>query len=400
MSARPSRTATVGAAITAVLMIVVAIGRWVWISSHADLVDAAPWATMPSLAWLLGVSSVAGLAASGALLVVDARPRIGIAMVAALSVVSIATFPVPPVALVAFGIGIVLAVRAGAGWWAAGCVVLAPVLPITGSLLGVTNERGGMMLGVGMTVVLGIVLIVSLARRARGEQLRRAMESAEERRRTESERERVRMARELHDVLAHSLSSISVQANVALHLADRQPERTRDALEGIRDTSRAALDEVRQVLGVLRGDETGPLVPEPDLDALDGVVDDARRLGLDIEVDDTLRPRPGAAVQSAIVRIVREALTNAGRHAPGATVRVRLATDGDDALVEVRDTGPAAGRQPEVGAGAGRGILGMRERATLLGGSLDAHASGGGFVVAARLPIETVAETPSSQEAP
>lgn len=401
MAVRPSRGAVIGAAVTGGLTILLTIVRLSWLdgattgqwspSGWADGWASELWASglAENAWWIVLVVGVLSLAASACLLLIAGRPRTGLVLVAVLATATL--WLPPPIPAVTYAIAIVLAVHAGAGWWAAGAVVLTPIVVFT-TALGFTGRwRIAVPVSIGICVLLAVVLLISLGRRSGRDRRQRELASMEERRRTESERERVRMARELHDVLAHSLSSISVQANVALHLADRQPERTRDALEGIRDTSRAALDEVRQVLGVLRGDETGPLVPEPDLDALGAMVDDARRLGLAIDVDDRLDPRPGAAVQSAIVRIVREALTNAGRYAPGATVGILLERDGDHAVVEVRDSGAAPGRQPEAGTGAGRGILGMRERATLLGGTLDAGRHGAGFVVTARVPIDQAA---------
>jgi signal transduction histidine kinase len=196
------------------------------------------------------------------------------------------------------------------------------------------------------------------------------------------------MARELHDVLAHSLSSITVQAGVGLHLAATRPEAATEALETIRATSKEALAEVRSVLGVLRGDEQAPRRPEPDLDAVEALVADARRTGGRIGLADDLVPRPRHPVQHAIYRIVQESLTNARRHAPGAAVDIELTWAGDTAVARIRDTGNGGTGPFE----PGNGILGMRERAGLLGGTLEIRRDGAATVVEARIPARNGAD--------
>jgi signal transduction histidine kinase len=212
---------------------------------------------------------------------------------------------------------------------------------------------------------------------------------AGERRQSAVQAERVRIARELHDVLAHSLSQINVQAGVGLHLMDKQPDKARDALASIKDTSKSALEEVRSVLGVLRAEQAAPdapLVPEPDLSRLGQLVTGYPELRIALE--DRLRhDEVPAPVQLAIYRIVQESLTNVARHATGAgEVRVVLERHGGDFRVEVRDDGDAPADRTASESG-GRGILGMRERAELLGGHLSAGpAPEGGFVVSAAIP--------------
>jgi signal transduction histidine kinase len=212
--------------------------------------------------------------------------------------------------------------------------------------------------------------------------MREAAAAAADRRRFAAEQERLRIARELHDVLAHSLSSITVQAGVGLHLAPTRPEAATEALETIRGTSKEALDEVRSVLGLLRGDDRAPVRPEPDLDQVAGLVEDVRRSGARVTLDDALQPRPDRGVQLALYRIVQEALTNARRHSPGAAVEIALRRDGADAVARVRDAG-GAGPAFE----PGNGILGMTERAALLGGRLRVDLEDGWTVVEARIPV-------------
>jgi signal transduction histidine kinase len=289
---------------------------------------------------------------------------------------------------VPFLLAVVLACIRGARVWALATVAVAVVLPLaqlltTGSPLLALRSVGELVL------LLAASAVGESVRSGRQRMLDRRIAEAD-RRRIAEEQERVRIARELHDVLAHSLSSISVQANVGLHLADAQPEAATQALAAIRDVSRTALDEVRSVLGVLRGEGAAPRVPEPDLDAVALLVRDAAALGLDVTLSDELRPRPDQPVQLALYRIVQESLTNAARHAPGARVAVRLGRDGDSAAAVIRSSGTAAG--PAVVPG--RGITGMRERAELLGGRLDLTASTAGVEVAATIPARWPAEVP------
>ena len=222
------------------------------------------------------------------------------------------------------------------------------------------------------------------SRRERAVEFRRTR--AEESRRRAGE-QRMAIARELHDVLAHHISLISVQAGVALHLMDEQPEQARTALTAIRQASRESLGELRSVLELLRhGEEGAPRAPAPGLEALDALVERTSAAGLPVTVEVTGAARPlPAAVGLAAYRIVQEALTNVTRHAGRpVTATVRLDYAPDQLTVEVTDDGPGA----EDISGTGSGLLGMAERAAALGGQLDAGPRpGGGFRVAARLPV-------------
>jgi signal transduction histidine kinase len=233
-------------------------------------------------------------------------------------------------------------------------------------------------------VACAAVVELVTSRRERAVEFRRTR--AEEARRRAGE-ERMAIARELHDVLAHHISLISVQAGVALHLMDEQPEQARTALTAIRQASRESLGELRSVLELLRrGEEGAPRAPAPGLEALDALVERTSAAGLPVtvEVTGTARPLP-AAVGLAAYRIVQEALTNVTRHAGRpATATVRLDYAPDHLTVEVTDDGPGT----VDASGTGSGLLGMAERAAALGGRLDAGPRpGGGFRVAARLPV-------------
>jgi signal transduction histidine kinase len=197
--------------------------------------------------------------------------------------------------------------------------------------------------------------------------------------------ERARIAREMHDVVAHGLSVIVVQADGARYAAAKDPDVAVGTLATIASTGRESLTEMRRLLGLLRDGDTG-VAPQPGLADVHHLVDEARAAGTRVEAD---LPDPAPDVPDGIglaaYRIVQEALTNVRKHAgPDVTVRLRLAV-GPDVRVEVRDDGRGAATAPD---GRGLGLVGMRERATVHGGSLEAGpAPGGGFAVSARLPL-------------
>jgi signal transduction histidine kinase len=213
-----------------------------------------------------------------------------------------------------------------------------------------------------------------------------AAKAKQEQSRRQASDERLRIARELHDVLGHHLSLINVRAGVGLHLLDTQPEQAREALDAIKVASAEALREVRGVLAALNAqDESAPRQPAPGLAEIDRLADDARSAGLVVTV---LRSGDGEVpgeMSRAAFRIVQEGLTNVRRHAgPGASVTVELSSTPDALTVLVDDTGTG----PMSSTSDGNGIPGMRERALALGGTLDAGPRpGGGFRVQARLPI-------------
>jgi signal transduction histidine kinase len=208
--------------------------------------------------------------------------------------------------------------------------------------------------------------------------------------------ERLRIARELHDVVAHSMSVIAVQAGTGRMVIDDDVEHAKRALAAIEDTSKRALDEMRRLLGVLRADSADPaaLTPTPTLDDLDRLVAYAVQGGtpVDVSVDGDRRLAP-AGVELAAYRILQEALTNVRRHAPGAPARLHLAFESEDLLLEVEN--PLTDGEPSVSAGPGHGLLGMRERVLLYGGDFEAGASREGtFKVQARIPYGTGGRSP------
>jgi signal transduction histidine kinase len=234
--------------------------------------------------------------------------------------------------------------------------------------------------------VAAIVALAELARVRREQWARERAERAEAARRRADE-ERLRIARELHDVLAHSISVINVQAGVGLALLDSDPEQARAALTTIKSASKEALGEVRQVLGTLRAPGDAPRAPAPGLDRLPELVEQAASAGLTVRVEgDAPRLPPG--MDLAAFRIVQEALTNVVRHSGSRHARVRLDHgDGTALRLCIDDDGPATGAQA---GGSGNGLAGMRERAAALGGTIEAGPRpDGGFRVLAVLPLRS-----------
>jgi signal transduction histidine kinase len=257
--------------------------------------------------------------------------------------------------------------------------------------------------GATFAVILLVLVVASLAlgdaRRLRGQaiaerdQSRRAAAAAK--RDQTAMAERARIARELHDVVAHHVSMIAIQADTARLATPGLPEQGRERLEAIGTTARDTMTELRRLLGVLRsdaGDDAGKQAdsrsPQPGLDRLDELVAGARGAGTPVRLvmAGPAGPLP-PGVDLTAYRIVQEALTNARRHAPGAAVEIELRYTPDTLNLRVRDHGPA-GPATERARPAGHGLLGMRERAAMVGGSLrTGTADGGGFVVEADLPV-------------
>ena len=242
-----------------------------------------------------------------------------------------------------------------------------------------------------LAVLLLFLLAVAEVIRARGQRTAALEQSRQEELRRRAGEERMRIARDVHDVVAHNISVINVQANTALHLMDRQPDRARSALTTINEVSGQALVELRSVLGVLRAvDEGAPRAPAPGLARLGDLADTAAAAGLAVRVEESGQPVPlPADVDLAAYRIVQEALTNSARHSGGTNATIRIAYREDALVLDIHDDGARRpGRPPGQPRGTGSGIAGMTERAAALGGTLQAGPRpGGGFAVQARLPL-------------
>jgi signal transduction histidine kinase len=233
------------------------------------------------------------------------------------------------------------------------------------------------------------VAIAAEATRIRAERTAATRASRQLDQRHQQSEERLRIARDLHDVIGHNISLINVQASMGLDLIDSQPEQARAALSAIKSASKEALEELRTMLTPLRGDDdVAPRSPAPGLDRLPELIELTRAAGLTVEVEitGTAPPLP-AAVQLAAYRIIQESLTNVARHAGQVRVTVRMTYEDANVHVQIDDDGTAPSDGPAA-IGTGSGISGMRERATALGGNLSAgFRHGGGFRVSARLPV-------------
>jgi signal transduction histidine kinase len=270
-------------------------------------------------------------------------------------------------------------------------VVLAAVtLAVLMTATGVNNpfgrySDGAFVLIPGMVAAAAFAGIAVANRQAYAASIR---DRAEQDARRRIDEERLRIARELHDVVAHTMATINVQAGVAAHVLPTQPEAAADALQAIKTASKEGLRELRAILNVLRqADDADPVQPAPGTAQLDALIEGARRSGLQTTLTVTGEPYPlPAAVDLAAYRIVQESLTNVIRHAGPASAAVSLAYHDDELRIDVADTGQ--GPYADKAGTAGHGLAGMRERAAAVGGTVQAGPRpGGGFLVAARLPI-------------
>ncbi len=289
-------------------------------------------------------------------------------------------------------------VAVAAGWL--GFALLGPIASGRRPL----SLAGALGLGAWLLVLVTVAEVV----RARRERALAAARSREEETRRRISEDRLRLARELHDVLAHSISLINVQAGVALHLMDERPEQARTALTAIKQTSKEALTDLRGMLGVLRQADPGdaPRSPAPGLARLDDLAAGASGAGIKVKlgIEGEARPLP-AGLDLAAFRIVQEALTNVARHAGPATATVTIRYGERELAVRVDDDG--RGVPPELlrhfaapaPPDGGNGIRGMRERAEALSGQLTAGSRpGGGFRVDARLPLDGSATMPGEED--
>jgi signal transduction histidine kinase len=281
----------------------------------------------------------------------------------------------------------------GDGRWslrvtAAGIAVLTAIWLLTGDLVP-RAEAGWLFFRIGMAIMAATLGESVRSRRVIAVEAQERADRAERTREEEARRrvdaERLRIAREVHDTVAHAIAIVNVQAGVTAHVLDKRPEQARDALVTIEQTSARALRELRDTLGVLR-DTEDERAPTPGLGRLDEICELAREAGLDVTVE--TRGPPGAELPSSVdhaaYRILQESITNVIRHAGPARVAIAVRYSERELRIEVTDDG----RGPSDANASGRGIAGMRERCALLGGELTAgRGPAGGFQVRARLPI-------------
>ncbi|MGW4231298.1 sensor histidine kinase [Streptomyces sp. NPDC004980] len=344
------------------------------------------------------------VAAVAVLLLRHRRPVLTVAATSAVTLVYLGLgYPYGPVFL-AVAVGCFSAIVSGhrkAAWWSLGALWAGHALvshwlyrwlPPSGDTAAPWGQEAFVTAWVAAIVAAAELLRV---RREQWAAARAEREAAERRR---ADEERLRMARELHDVLAHSISVINVQAGVGLALLDSDPEQARTALTTIKSASKEALGEVRQVLENLRTPGDAPRAPAPGLDRLSELVDQASGAGLAVTVEtDGTRGAVPPGTDLAAFRIVQEALTNVVRHSGSRTARVRIEYGSDRILLRVDDEGPATGGDA---GGSGNGLVGMRERAAALGGTIDAATRpDGGFRVTAELPLRPGRRAPAEARA-
>lgn len=262
------------------------------------------------------------------------------------------------------------------------------------ALIAVVGSETLTRVGVVLNVVLfGGAFVIGIAvrnHRLLAAELEQRAVSAEREREQRARRavadERLRIAQELHDVVAHSLGVIAVQAGVGAHVIDDDPSEAKKSLESIARTSRSTLGEMRQMLGVLREDESARYQPAPGLGDLARLVRDVEEAGIPVDVEyDGTRTELPPGVEFTAYRIVQEALTNVLKHAGKTSAHVRITYEAAALAVEVTDDGRGVNGRS---SGGGHGMIGMRERAGVFGGTFEAgpRREGGGFRVAVRLP--------------
>jgi signal transduction histidine kinase len=346
----------------------------------------------PAPAWAYLLVAVAGLS----LIWRRRAPRIvlgvalaGVVVFTALGYMSDAALVIPPIAL--YTVALTASVRESVIYGAITLLVLGVVV-ILGPVDRVTS--GDVALA-GLVCVAVLAGIAGANRRRYIEEVRARAELVE---RTQAERtrrtvddERLRIARELHDVVAHTMSTINVQAGVAAYVAGDLPPAAADALQAIKTSSKDGLRELRAILAVLRQvDDPDSNQPQPGLNRLDALVAGVSAAGLPTSVV-TSGPAPTVlppAVDLAAYRIVQESLTNSIRHAGPATAIVHITYRQRSIDLNITDTGNSV---PDVPRSGGHGLIGMRERAVAVGGALDAGpCNGGGFQVTAHLPLQRV----------
>jgi signal transduction histidine kinase len=322
------------------------------------------------------------------LLAIRLAPRIVLGLVTAITFVYLARgYPYGPVFtafMIAAIVNIVLGHRV-AVWWAVGtAVVLSGVVRVA-----TLDQSLSWGWGLGVLAWSTVILAIGELIRVRAANVVESRRAREEMARRQAGEERLRIARELHDVVAHHMSLINVQAGVALHLVDRKPEQVETALHTIKDASKEALTELRSLIGILRADdEAAPRTPVAMLDSLDDLVMRTAQAGVvvDAVTDGDVGAIP-SAVELAAVRIIQEAITNVVRHSGATNARVAVHVGATAVDVIVDDNG--RGMTPDRQASDGTGIRGMRERAAVLGGTVEvSSAATGGTSVTARIPFE------------
>ncbi|MEI8410677.1 MULTISPECIES: sensor histidine kinase [unclassified Kribbella] len=371
-------------------------GRWAWVAglgvaglAFLTVLDLSQHYRVP-LGAVLALALARGLALALAWL----RPRTALVVSLLLTAITAAaTVPEPSEpwpwgTTAAFGHSFVLAIVGARGmsrrelatWWVVTQVVGAAAVATAPD----RGDWGGLLV---MAVQSAIAVVVADLLRSRADTRRGLAElegiSKEERAKRARLEERARIARELHDVVAHHLSVVVVRADSAPHRIPKLSDDVRGEFAEIADAARASLTEMRRVLRLLR-DEESPLGPQPGLTQLEDLVASTRQAGADVRLDDGMPTGLDPAVELAAYRVVQEALSNAVRHSPKAAVQVTVRREGDDLILKIWN-GPT--HTPPV-PGSGHGLVGMRERVALLDGTVSVGPTPeGGYLVEASIPV-------------
>lgn len=370
------------------------LGMWAWILAGLVLLTLFVLGlTLGSVlhGMPLGAALIATLLLTGSIVVALARPVTG-AVLHVTGVLTTALFstgdpwPAPVVTILAL-VAMLLVLATTARWWvsvatwAAACLGLVIV---AGASRPTDEAVGNLIVTASVTfATLSVGLLLALWWRTTTDLGEARVEAQQEHAAREWAEERARVAREMHDVVAHSMSIVHMRATSARYRIPGLPDAAVAELDGIAAQAREALGEMRGVLGVLRGDDAAQLSPQPGIAQLHELVDGARAADIDLSAHiDVVEPAPPESVQLALYRVAQEALANIVRHAPGAAVRLTLEA-GEHLALTVTSRGGAPSEAPDHG---GSGIRGMIERMTAIGGTLTAGPVPGGFEVIAVAP--------------
>ncbi|MFJ4233945.1 sensor histidine kinase [Cellulosimicrobium cellulans] len=340
----------------------------------------------------LGAALIAMLLLTGSIVVALKRPVIG-ALLHLLGVYTTAWFstgepwPAPVVTILAL-IAMMLVLATAARWWvgvatwAAACIGLVIIATTAGNPS--DQAVGNLIVTASVSfAALSTGLLLVLWWRATTDLGEARVEARQEHAAREWAEERARVAREMHDVVAHSMSIVHMRATSAKYRIPGLPDAAVAELDSIAAQAREALREMRGVLGVLRGDDAAQFAPLPGIAQLHELIDGARAADVDLSAQiDALEPAPSDSVQLALYRVAQEAIANIVRHAPGASASLVL-QDGKDITLTISSRGGTPTKAPDSG---GSGIRGMIERMTTIGGTLDARPVADGFEVVATVP--------------
>lgn len=371
-------------------------------SRQGPIVDHA---TSTSLALGLGMALVVAALAATALLLRRRYPYPAVALAAAAAIIGAFTIDVPLSVSAAFAL-VLYSFTVERGWVPAAIAgAAASAVVLMGTLIDGSETAAGLfVLFVPVVAVIPVLLgATTRSRRAYLTEVETRLAYAEQERQAVAAKavadERVNLARDLHDVLAHSLTVVTMQVGVASHLVDSHPDRAKIALDEARHAGAAAMDELRTTLALLRGESPESTSPVPGLADIPALVARVASAGLPVRLVDELPNGTAAGLPDAVglvaFRLVQEGLTNVVKHAGTATpTTVSLALADDDLVVGVVDAGTPLGAAAGVGGGSGLGLVGLNERVTALGGNLvTGPTPDGGFSLVARLPVPTARST-------